>query len=56
MTTPANETDADANDPDLKRAKEIVSLHYEVRERCKSGELSRDLAEARRDVDRAVGE
>lgn len=46
---------SDDQDADLQRAKELVALHYDVRERCKRGELSRGLAEARRDVERAMG-
>ena len=40
---------------DLKRARELVELHYAVREKCKTGELARGLAEARGDVERALG-
>ncbi|KAF1360500.1 hypothetical protein EJ07DRAFT_115264, partial [Lizonia empirigonia] len=57
-TTTTNETtpteDEDEDDADLRRAKDLVRLHYEVREPCKTGELSRGLAEARRDVERAL--
>ena len=42
-------------DVDLKRARELVELHYAVREKCKTGELARGLAEARGDVERALG-
>ncbi|KAL1609345.1 hypothetical protein SLS59_001710 [Nothophoma quercina] len=48
-------TSSDEQDVDLQRAKQLVTLHYEVRERFKRGELSRGLAEARRDVERALG-
>ncbi|KAF2622705.1 hypothetical protein BU25DRAFT_494798 [Macroventuria anomochaeta] len=53
-TNPSTAPDDD-QDVDLQRAKELVKLHYEVRERCKRGELGRGLAEARRDVERAMG-
>ncbi|XPS70373.1 hypothetical protein M3J09_002594 [Ascochyta lentis] len=42
------------NDTDLQRARDLVSLHYEVRERCKTGQLSRGLEAARREVERAL--
>jgi hypothetical protein len=37
------------------RAKELLKLHYDVKERHKRGELSRGLEEARREVERVVG-
>lgn len=40
-------------DPELKRAKDLVALHYEVREKQKRGELGRGLQEARAMVERA---
>lgn len=45
----------DDNDNDLKRAKDLLKLHYDVKEAHKRGQLSRGLEEARRDVGRAVG-
>jgi hypothetical protein len=36
------------------RAKELLKLHYDVKERHKRGELSRGLEEARREVERVV--
>lgn len=53
---PANATqNSDAADADLERANALVALHYDVRARCKTGELGRGLAEARRAVDLAMG-
>ncbi|KAJ4409075.1 hypothetical protein N0V91_002891 [Didymella pomorum] len=46
---------AEEDDKDLHRAKELVALHYDVRERYKRGELTRGLAEARGAVERALG-
>ncbi|KAJ4987355.1 hypothetical protein SVAN01_07093 [Stagonosporopsis vannaccii] len=48
------DTDTDT-DADLRRARELVHLHYAVRERCRTGELGRGLAEARRAVEEAMG-
>ena len=45
----------DESDPDLKRAKDLLKLHFEVKEAQKRGELSRGLEEARAMVERAVG-
>ncbi|KAF1832918.1 hypothetical protein BDW02DRAFT_501826 [Decorospora gaudefroyi] len=42
-------------DTDLARAKELVRLHYEVKEKEKRGELGRGLEGARQAVERAVG-
>lgn len=56
---PSNSTEttkpSDDDDADLTRAKELVKLHYDVKEKHKYGELSRGLEEARREVQRAVG-
>ncbi|KAF2682632.1 hypothetical protein K458DRAFT_390554 [Lentithecium fluviatile CBS 122367] len=41
-------------DADLKRAKDLVELHYAVKEAHKRGELGRGLMEARRAVEAAV--
>ncbi|KAF2270605.1 hypothetical protein CC78DRAFT_573898 [Lojkania enalia] len=48
-------TENDDQDPDLKKAKDLVELHYEVKERQRKGELSGALEEARKAVGRAVG-
>lgn len=45
----------DDDDVDIKRAKELVRLHYEVKQAHKKGELSRALEEARGSVERALG-
>jgi hypothetical protein len=42
-------------DEDLRRAKELVELHYAVKEGHRRGELGRGLREARESVQRAVG-
>jgi hypothetical protein len=44
----------DEDDADLERAKDLLKLHYDVKEKHKRGELSRGLEEARRDVARAI--
>ena len=58
-TTPSTAAEPDKpaedDDADLHRAKELVALHYDVRERYKRGELTRGLAEARGAVERALG-
>lgn len=55
-TAPApNDPAQDDDDKDLQRARELVGLHYDVRERCKRGELGRGLEEARSAVERALG-
>ncbi|KAF2869262.1 hypothetical protein BDV95DRAFT_498602 [Massariosphaeria phaeospora] len=51
----APETETDEQDPDLKRAKELVKLHYGVREASKRGELGRGLEEARAAIERVAG-
>ncbi|KAL5121245.1 hypothetical protein ACEQ8H_000713 [Pleosporales sp. CAS-2024a] len=54
--TRGNEDDDDDNDDvDVARAKELVKLHYGVKEKQKRGELSRGLEEARKEVERALG-
>ncbi|KAG9201565.1 hypothetical protein G6514_005572 [Epicoccum nigrum] len=50
-----DEAAAEEQDKDLQRARELVKLHYQVRERCRTGELAQGLAEARREVERALG-
>lgn len=52
--TETNKT-SDNDDADLTRAKELVKLHYDVKEKHKYGELSRGLEDARREVQKAVG-
>lgn len=42
-------------DKDLKRARDVIELHYEVRERHRRGELGVGLEGARRAVEGAVG-
>lgn len=42
-------------DPDLKRAKDLVELHYSVKEAHREGRLDSGLGEARRAVERVVG-
>jgi hypothetical protein len=42
------------DDVDLERAKDLLKLHHDVKEKHKRGELSRGLEEARRDVARAI--
>ncbi|USP77124.1 hypothetical protein yc1106_04398 [Curvularia clavata] len=57
-TSAAAAADADPKDDsdlDLKRAKDLLKLHIEVKEAEKRGELSRVLEEARGLVERAVG-
>ncbi|KAH6878883.1 hypothetical protein BKA58DRAFT_104991 [Alternaria rosae] len=45
----------DEQDPELKRAKDLLKFHYEVKEAHKRGELGRGLEEARSLVRKAVG-
>jgi hypothetical protein len=47
--------DAASDDVDLARAKDLVELHYSVKEAHRRGELTRELFEARAAVERAVG-
>jgi hypothetical protein len=62
-TKPASSTDDhgtselrdEEEDVDLRRAKELVELHYAVKEGHHRGELGRGLREAREGVQRAVG-
>jgi len=42
-------------DPELKRAKDLLKYHYEVKEAHKRGEVGRGLEEARSLVRKAVG-
>ncbi|KAF2187759.1 hypothetical protein K469DRAFT_569291 [Zopfia rhizophila CBS 207.26] len=44
------------DDADLKRVKDLVELHYSVKEAHKRGGLGKRLAEAREAVWRVVGE
>ncbi|KAF1840512.1 uncharacterized protein K460DRAFT_411095 [Cucurbitaria berberidis CBS 394.84] len=46
---------SEEEDVDLKRAKDLLKLHYEVKEAHKRGQLSNGLDEARRAVEKAVG-
>lgn len=43
------------DDEDIKRAKDLLKYHYDVKEKHKHGELSLELERARRDVERVVG-
>ncbi|RYO33588.1 hypothetical protein AA0113_g4821 [Alternaria arborescens] len=54
-TAKPNTATDDEQDPDLKRAKDLLKLHYEVKEAHKRGELGRGLEEARSLVKKAVG-
>ncbi|EOA89087.1 uncharacterized protein SETTUDRAFT_106235, partial [Exserohilum turcica Et28A] len=54
-TATATTTTHEVSDPDLARAKDLVKLHFEVKEAQRRGELSRGLEEARAMVERAVG-
>lgn len=51
----SSKDDEQDDDEDLKRAKDLVELHYGVKEASRKGELERGLREAREMVDRAVG-
>ncbi|KAI8940368.1 hypothetical protein NX059_004061 [Plenodomus lindquistii] len=59
-TRPTTSTTNDAqpeetDDVELTRAKELLRLHYEVKEAQKRGELGRGLEGARREVEGALG-
>ncbi|KAF2442134.1 hypothetical protein P171DRAFT_487390 [Karstenula rhodostoma CBS 690.94] len=56
-TTPTTSSELDKKDADadITRAKELVSLHYAVKETHRRGELGAGLAEARASVERANG-
>lgn len=51
----APQDDVESEDRDLRRAKDLVELHYSVREAQRRGELAGGLEEARRAVSRVVG-
>ncbi|KAI4651661.1 uncharacterized protein J4E79_009142 [Alternaria viburni] len=56
ITDPTTTTTVDEEqDPELKRAKDLLRYHYEVKEAHKRGELGRGLEEARSLVRKAVG-
>ncbi len=55
-TSTAQEDQDQDQDPDLRRATDLVSLHYAVRERCRTGDLGRELADARARVEKAMSE
>jgi hypothetical protein len=55
-TASTQEDNAEARDEDLRRAKDLVELHYAVKEAHKRGELGTGLMEARKVVDAAVGQ
>ena len=42
-------------DPDIKRAKDLVELHYAVKEEHTRSELVVEMTEARRSVERVIG-
>jgi hypothetical protein len=48
-------TNQEDDDEDIKRAKDLLKYHYDVKEKHKRGELSLGLERARREVERAVG-
>ncbi|KAF1962750.1 hypothetical protein CC80DRAFT_399239 [Byssothecium circinans] len=50
-TNTSHEIRGAEDDVDLKRAKDLVELHYEVKERHKRRELASGLEEARRAVE-----
>ncbi|KAF1912428.1 hypothetical protein BDU57DRAFT_542263 [Ampelomyces quisqualis] len=52
---PTATTQDDDDDVDLKRAKDLLKYHYDVREKHKRGQLSVGLEQARRDVEKVVG-
>ncbi|KAF2203753.1 hypothetical protein GQ43DRAFT_366182 [Delitschia confertaspora ATCC 74209] len=52
---PVPKADESELDPDLKRAKDLVELHYSVKVAHQRGELERGLDEARQAVRGAVG-
>jgi hypothetical protein len=54
-TSIQSEKGIEEDDADIARAKELLKLHYNVKEKHKRGELSRGLEEARREVGRAIG-
>lgn len=51
----ATEVTKEEQDADLKRAKDLLKLHYEVKVAHQRGELSQGLEEARAAVARAAG-
>ncbi|KAF2030036.1 hypothetical protein EK21DRAFT_112329 [Setomelanomma holmii] len=51
----SNTPDKHDDDVDLKRAKDLLKYHYEVKEAHRMGRLNAGLDEARRNVARAVG-
>ncbi|KAH8426729.1 uncharacterized protein LDX57_004462 [Aspergillus melleus] len=44
----------DSADEDLRRAKELVELHYEIKARHADGRVDGELAQAREGVDRVL--
>ncbi|PLB52663.1 hypothetical protein P170DRAFT_423505 [Aspergillus steynii IBT 23096] len=49
-----NEDPQESADDDLRRAKELVELHYEIKARHVDGRVDGELAQAREEVDRPV--
>lgn len=54
-TSNVEQSKDEEQDADLDRAKDLVKLHYEVKEAHKRGEIGKGLEEARSAVARAVG-
>jgi FAD synthase len=54
-STQSTEIKEDDDDEDIKRAKDLLKYHYDVKEKHKHGKLSLGLERARRDVERVVG-
>jgi hypothetical protein len=54
-TSDKSATITEEDDKDLARAKELLKLHYDVKEKHKRGDLARGLEEARRSVARITG-
>lgn len=52
----AQEDPQESADDDLRRAKELVELHYEIKARHTDGQVDAELAMAREGVDRVLRE
>jgi len=52
----ANGTQPNKKHEDLRRAKELVKLHYEFKSRHSSGEVDDALRKAREDVEQVLSE
>lgn len=53
---PQDEDSKQSADDDLRRAKDLVELHYELKARHVDGQVDRELAQAREGVDRVLRE